>query len=699
MKSTVMQPTYVDIRETAAMLSVSQATVRNWVKAGKLQPVEKENRRLLFERKAIEKLVEEIASGKSHRLKSRRNKKAVKGHVIPAEYVSSKVYLEAAETILHWVSHTNEKIDLRLILYEIALNLLVERRLLHVPETDVSLTEGLQNGLWALGSYQTVFHELFNPAQPLNEKDKTILRKIRNMHLPFIEGDDLLGLLYMSLSSLGTRKNKGSYYTPSDIVDQLINQSLRYMDRSLTPRVVDPCCGSGNFMIRLFIELKRRLLENGWSVEAAEKALLSESLYAWDIDPTAVILTKINLLLLLETPYDDQEHCLLHIREQDTLATYGTLFGAENDDTFDLVIGNPPWGYSFSDEEAELLRQKFVTANGPLESFDLFIEYGIDVLKPGGILSYVLPESLLNVQIHETTRRFLIEQAELCQINLLGHRFSKVFAPSILVTARKTTKAADNHEIMVVHEDKHYTVSQSRFSKNERTILNVRASDDEEDVLDHMRTLSGVEFLKNQADFALGIVTGNNKQFILDEPVDGAEPVIRGGDVFKFNFYSSEQYMIFQPERFQQVAPEKWYRAKEKLIYRFINEQLVFSYDNHGTLSLNSANVVIPRIPNRSVKYILAVLNSRAAQFFHELSFASVKVLRQHIEAIPIPPASSTDEHLIVELVEKLMDTEDKNERSRIYEEIDDHIMRLYQFTPSEIDVIKQRVRTKFLSR
>ncbi|WP_334303208.1 TaqI-like C-terminal specificity domain-containing protein, partial [Coprococcus eutactus] len=44
---------------------------------------------------------------------------------------------------------------------------------------------------------------------------------------------------------------------------------------------------------------------------------------------------------------------------------------------------------------------------------------------------------------------------------------------------------------------------------------------------------------------------------------------------------------------YQQAAPERIYRAPEKLIYRCINRQLVFAYDESRHLTLNSCNLVI----------------------------------------------------------------------------------------------------------
>ena len=110
--------------------------------------------------------------------------------------------------------------------------------------------------------------------------------------------------------------------------------------------------------------------------------------------------------------------------------------------------------------------------------------------------------------------------------------------------------------------------------------------------------------------------------------------ILKGSDIQKFRFTEGKRFIAYRPELFQQTAPTEYYRAPRKLLYRFISDQLVFAYDDRQTLSLNSCNVVIPEIEGLEMKYVLAVLNSRVAQFYFEKSFQSVKVLRSHIEHI-----------------------------------------------------------------
>ena len=156
---------------------------------------------------------------------------------------------------------------------------------------------------------------------------------------------------------------------------------------------------------------------------------------------------------------------------------------------------------------------------------------------------------------------------------------------------------------------------------------------------------------------------------------------------------------MFNPQNFQQVAPIEMYRAPEKLLYRFISSQLVFAYDDKQTLSLNSCNLVIPKLEGLHIKYILAILNSRVAQFIYKMEFHSVKVLRSHIENIPIPDVDADTQNIIIQTVEPLINGLPPAEAQITYEQLDQLIFKLFNLTSKEQDIIKHAVdgENKFL--
>ncbi len=84
----------------------------------------------------------------------------------------------------------------------------------------------------------------------------------------------------------------------------------------------------------------------------------------------------------------------------------------------------------------------------------------------------------------------------------------------------------------------------------------------------------------------------------------------------------------------------------------------------------------------------MAVLNSRATQFFFKKQFHSVKVLRSHIEQIPIPQIDEESQIPIITLVDAILDSTNKYDILSIYETLDFEIAKLYHLTEVEHNTI-----------
>ncbi|NMB38699.1 MAG: N-6 DNA methylase, partial [Firmicutes bacterium] len=345
---------------------------------------------------------------------------------------------------------------------------------------------------------------------------------------------------------------------------------------------------------------------------------------------------------------------------------------------FDLIIGNPPWGYKFSRDEARLLADHYYTAGtkGGVESYNLFIEWAINKIADNGIISYILPEAFLTVRLHARARQLILKNCRINKVTCFGTIFPEVNAPVISLVMQRTDKFKQNY-VKIKTDGKDYRVPQASFSNMDFS-FNVFGSKTDYEIIRHLRSEVNVQYLKGNADFALGIVTGNNKKYVLKQPQANSEVVITGRDVFKYRIRPGGSYLVYRRDRFQQVASDYLYRAEEKLLYRFINSRLVFAYDDNQLLSLNSANILIPRFSNMSIKYVLAVLNSRIAQFYHAVTNPSPKVLRSQLETIPICVCGKKQENIIVGLVNSIIISEKPAQRREIYEEIDRRLMNYY---------------------
>lgn len=145
-------------------------------------------------------------------------------------------------------------------------------------------------------------------------------KKLPSFTLHFVPFEDTLGLIYLSLMELSKRRQSGRYYTPQSLTDTAVETLQVSRGRVF----LDPCCGSGNFLLRL--------LRRGARVE---------DLYGSDLDGFSVTLARINFVL--SGNCSDKDTLQDHLLKCDTITCRSLP-------QVDVVLGNPPWG-SCDDEK------------------------------------------------------------------------------------------------------------------------------------------------------------------------------------------------------------------------------------------------------------------------------------------------------------------------------------------------------------
>ena len=314
-------------------------------------------------------------------------------------------------------------------------------------------------------------------------------------------------------------------------------------------------------------------------------------------------------------------------------------------EAFDIIATNPPWGSSFR-QEKKLLKRKYPEIKSG-ESFSLFICRSVELTRKGGILSFVLPESISNVGRHSDIRRYISERTEILQIEKLGRIFRGVYTRSLSVELRKPPEGRRNdgpdERICISDGESQDYISRKDFISEDNRNFNININSRDTSLIDRIYDIPHIT-LSGRADWVLGIVTGDNSRFLFEESAEGLEPIIRGGDIEagregKGLIRSPKTWISFNPDKFQQAAPEWKYRAEEKLVYRFISNRPVFAVDRLQRLTLNSANCIIPAINGLSPDRLSMFLNSAVCAYLYRKRFGSVKVLRSHLEQLPIPEA------------------------------------------------------------
>jgi len=415
------------------------------------------------------------------------------------------------------------------------------------------------------------------------------------------ENDDILGAFYQSIQSISQKSSNGSYYTPSELFTDIkipFNKS-----------VLDPCCGSGGILLKILTKNHK-----------------SENVFARDIDEIAINICNVNIALFFNDPNYKSEIKLNNILERKE----GCLFdNPHSKETFDYIITNPPWGGKLTKQQKDTLLHRYSEIN-TTETFSISLFNCINMLVPNGTLYFFLPYSFLNVATHKHIRKMMLSRKGNISIKLLGNAFKGVFSEAILL---KYSNDLEESQITVIKNNEVHTILKKNITNNE-FIISATSNETDNSIIEKIYSKESF-FLKRNAIFALGIVTGNNDKHLLSLPSHKAEPIFRGKDIKKFKYSQSTCFIEFAPAQYQQVAPVEYFRRK-KIVYRFISDKIVCAIDYNNCLLLNSANLFIPLI-DYPFEAIVCLFNSSIYSFIYQKKFNSKKVLKSHIEALPLP--------------------------------------------------------------
>ena len=605
-------------------LGVSTATVNNWIKTEVIPSPDKDN---YYSKTSFDYIINTLKNSPD-RLNSRANRSLQKKKEVCYLGIIDKKRKKLLDTLINDFEKSGLTIDEGVLAFSLALlrsNKLIKKD-------------------WKSNRHSKI-DALLSDWLARSAKHETIRRLYAQYEIPNLD-DDILGAFYQSIQSVSQKSNIGSYYTPAEL--------LKEIQVNPDKTILDPCCGSGGILLNIIT-----------------RAHNPSKIFARDIDETALKICFINFALFF-----DDNNTAVNISKQDITAK-------TSDFLFDYIVTNPPWGSKFSKKE----KDNFIALYPELETAEIFsisLYNSLKTLKKDGELFFFLPHSFLNVAAHKNIRNYVFNNDNKIVIKLLGNAFKGVLSESVLICIRK-----DTAENTITIRDKTGNAWQLPRKSIVPPDYMVSAASNNKDIA-LMEKIYNTEHitLQNDAFFALGIVTGNNKKYLLNKKTKKSEAIFRGKDIEKYTFLEPEYYIEFQPDLYQQTAPVEYYRQK-KIVYRFISDKLVCALDNDNVLPLNSANIFISK--NYPMETIVSLFNSDIYTFIFRKKFHSKKILKSHLQSLPLPVLSSDMHQYIYNLYKKYF----AGKRGKIEEfqrEIDDIICKSFSIGKTQYDYIKREM-------
>ncbi|MGX7347042.1 HsdM family class I SAM-dependent methyltransferase [Acetobacter pasteurianus] len=469
--------------------------------------------------------------------------------------------------------------------------------------------------------------------------------------LPLLEGCHFLTSLYTALLPRRERSALGAFYTPPALTHRLLDLAGEGGLDWSSARVLDPASGGGAFLLEAATRMRRAL---DGSEPALILAQLGTRLSGFELDPHAAGLSQAALeVLLSDLSAASGRKVPVFVKVCDTLEETPAA-------QFDLVVGNPPYGRVTltAAQRSRYARGLYGHAN----LYGVFTDIALRWARPGGMIAYLTPTSVLGGQYYTALRRLLAAEAPPVAIDFVHARrgvFEDVLQETLLALYRK----GGERQRFQVHYLNVDNEREARLTKNGRVSLPNDAGAPwlapREPA--HVGLIKAAEGMPARlSDWGYGVSTGplvwnRFKSQLRGRAARGLHPLIWAEAV------TADGRFIFRAEKknhapyFKTEAGDGWLvvdqscvlvqrtTAKEQL-RRLIAAELPQSFiDAHdGVVIENHLNMVraIGK-PKVTPAAVAAVLNSDVLDQIFRCISGSVAVSAFELESIPLPPLSA----------------------------------------------------------
>jgi hypothetical protein len=550
-------------------------------------------------------------------------------------------------------------------------------------------------------------------------------------------------------------------------------------------RLLDMACGSGIFLITLYQFLldwhlaqytadnaekwargrSPRLYRTQWGewrlTLEERKRILLDHVYGVDIDAQAVEVTKLSLLLkllegedrqtldpqlallpqrilpdlsqnircgnaLIGPAFYDGQMALLDEEEAyrvnvfDWRAAFPAVFAQGG---FDGIVGNPPYvrPHNLASEDKEYFWKHYKTFVKKSDLYVCFIEKGVTLLRPEGVLGFIVSNGWLRLDSFEALRVYLLDQT---RIELILDFEEYVFSnasvkTNILVLARG--HGNDHHVNVAVLQGisdlmdpiEYRTIPQAIFSVTPRTVFDLSMRAEYTSIKDKISKL-GVR-LGEAYSLSFGLKTGDDSLFLTTSPTSTQHKrLLRGANIHRYSYDFDGEYVWYVPEKMRvhrkTARPGSSDRFEQpKILIRDTGGDLEGTFDDESYYVKDVIVISDERRNEPRLKYLLGVLNSKLMGWYYETSFPTLHVQRNELAELPIrtidfaDPVDAARHARMVALVEQMLALHQRRAAARTPHEqsvlaaqiaatdrqIDRLVYELYGLSEEEIRIVE----------
>jgi len=559
------------------------------------------------------------------------------------------------------------------------------------------------------------------------------------------------------------RKQKGAFYTPYDVARLIAKEALKLSAKKLcrqiksgkgnknyeklyndflSLKIIDPACGIGIILSATIDELADinksigdKLAGKSFYKEesAYREYIVKRNISGVDLDSKAILITRLVLGAKNLQVYRDlndnikygnalSPEDLTNPKAFSFLKDYKNVFSSSGG--FDVVVMNPPYerlkvdnsDYDNLDEQSVLCNDKKksmaklvksirssnqypLSSSGVLDLYKLFIERALQITNKTGIVSFIVPFTLLGDRSCTALRQTIFGNTKVSNVycipehTKLFYNVSQAFCILAFKKEMKQTKVtihADVSSVNPIKAGKKVAINKKDLNLISPTTLSLPITDEKGwNILKkihknpRLSECQGISNLRGELDLTFG------KKYITTDMSE--EVLIRGNrvDAYSLKDVSGENGSY---AKLKEIIKEDFLNAKlkyvntERIVCQQISnmgikKRLRFAHVQKGILA-NSCNFIsIKNGEKEELLYMLGILNSSLLNWRFKLTSTNNHINNYELDELPIVRKDSVDDNISNKVIE-LVSEQCKKHSEDNQHKIDELVCKIYGITP-----------------
>ena len=479
----------------------------------------------------------------------------------------------------------------------------------------------------------------------------------------------------------------------------LQDQLFSYKQYVLSLTICDPACGSGAFLNQAYVYLQKehqyianlesKLFDAPMGMVDVSADILENNLFGVDINEESVEIARLALWLRSAKKGRKLNNLSNNIKCGNSLIDDPTVAGDKAfkweeefpqvfaKGGFDVVIGNPPYGAKFKEEEKVFLSKIYEqSTTGKIDSYRIFIEKTFKITNAAGLVSMIVPNTFLYNLQSLALRKLILDFTIIYDAVELRKNIFKDAPDVVTVIISFKNYIYNNYQFrarVAYHNFTYNDINNSKWEVDQLiSVENLRKSPDlkinlRSDIgfnninqkLKKFKTL-GDFFLLKQGTKPFGS-KDNKKDNLLSniKTSENWEKAINGRNISRYFIHFENEFVNRSPELHSVldsdiILSEKLYFQRMRKISLF--PRIVASYDNNNLHGLYTCSVIYKKnASNMDLKYLLCLINSKLVNLWYKYFDTDIEIKLTSVKQIPIPTTDADNQILFINKAEQLL--------------------------------------------